>query len=247
MGRVTVAGGRPAMEVPKLEVPKEPVILASGLAVGSVVKLMENGVAAEYLVVNQGKPSNSSLYDDSCDGTWLLRKDCYESRLWHSSDVNDYQNSTIHSYLNSTFYDLFDAGAKAAIKQVKIPYVNGTGGSAVASGSSGLSAQIFLLSGYEVGWTTSTNSYFPIDGACLSYFSGTSATDSKRIAYLNGSAARWWLRSPFTSGTSRVWLVSTSGSCSSGNASSSLGIRPCVVVPKTAVFDEETLILKGVS
>lgn len=242
MGRVIMSG-----IVPKLEVPKEPVILASGLAVGSVVKLMENGVAAEYLVVNQGKPSNSSLYDDSCDGTWLLRKDCYESRLWHSSDVNDYQNSTIHSYLNSTFYDLFDAGAKAAIKQVKIPYVNGTGGSAVASGSSGLSAQIFLLSGYEVGWTTSTNSYFPIDGACLSYFSGTSATDSKRIAYLNGSATYWWLRSPYTRHTSSVWYVYTNGSYNNDLASNSNGIRPCVVVPKTAKFDEETLILKGVS
>ena len=44
-------------------------ILASDLAVGSSVYLMENGAAAEYLVVNQGVPSNSSLYDASCDGT----------------------------------------------------------------------------------------------------------------------------------------------------------------------------------
>lgn len=241
MGRVIMSG-----IVPKLVAPVTGV-LASTLSVGSVVKLMESGVAAEYLVVNQGKPSNSSLYDDSCDGTWLLRKDCYESRLWHSSDVNDYQNSTIHSYLNGTLLNLFDAGAKAAIKQVKIPYVNGTGGSAVASGSSGLSAKIFLLSGYEVGWTTSTSSYFPIDGACLSYFSGTSATDSKRIAYLNGSATRWWLRSPGTSNPYYVWFVLTGGNCNYGSASSSFGVRPCVVVPKTAVFDEETLILKGVS
>ena len=40
-------------------------ILASDLAVGSVVKLMEGGVATDYLVVNQGKTSGSSLYDRS--------------------------------------------------------------------------------------------------------------------------------------------------------------------------------------
>ena len=77
-------------------------ILASEIAVGSTVKLMENGVAAEYLVVHQGLPS--SMYDESCNGTWLLRKDCYESRQWHSSNSNIYASSTIHAYLNGDFF-----------------------------------------------------------------------------------------------------------------------------------------------
>ena len=85
-------------------------------------------------------------------------KDVYETRQWNSSNVNDYANSTIHSYLNSYFLAMFDSNIQNAIKQVKIPYVNGTGGSAVASGANGLSAKIFLLSGYEVGWTTSDSS-----------------------------------------------------------------------------------------
>ena len=42
------------------------------VAVGTVVKLKENGVAQDYLVVHQGLPS--SMYDASCNGTWLLRK-----------------------------------------------------------------------------------------------------------------------------------------------------------------------------
>lgn len=40
-------------------------------AVGSVVKIKENGTRVNYLVVHQGKPS--SIYDESCNGTWLLR------------------------------------------------------------------------------------------------------------------------------------------------------------------------------
>lgn len=223
-------------------------ILASDIAVGSSVYLMENGVAAEYLVVNQGKPSGSSLYDDSCDGLWLLRKDLYGSRKWHSSDRNNYEDSTIHSYLNRTFLGLFDSDIQAVVKQVKIPYVYGTGsGGFVASGANGLSAKIFLLSGYEVGWTQSTNSYFPIDGACLSYFSGTAATDSKRIGYLNGTLSVWWLRSPYTVNTGSAWYVNANGGYGSINCSNLYDIRPALVLPSTAVFDKETLILKGVA
>lgn len=49
-------------------------ILASDLAVGDIVKLTESGTPVEYIVVNQGIPENSGLYDSSCNGTWLLRK-----------------------------------------------------------------------------------------------------------------------------------------------------------------------------
>ena len=108
-------------------------VALSTKAVGSTVKLKVNGTAREFLVVHQGKPS--SLYDESCNGTWLLMKDCYESRQWHSSNSNSYKASTIHTYLNGTFLNLFDADIREVIKQVKIPYVNGTGNSAVASGS----------------------------------------------------------------------------------------------------------------
>ena len=44
-------------------------------AVGSIVKLKVGGTAKEFLVGHQGKPS--SMYDESCDGTWLLMKDSF--------------------------------------------------------------------------------------------------------------------------------------------------------------------------
>lgn len=246
MGKVIMSGIVPPLVAPITG------ILASDLAVGSVVKLMEGGVATEYLIVNQGKPSGSSLYDASCDGTWLLRKDLYESRAWHSSNSNSYKASTIHSYLNSTFLGLLDSDIQEVVKQVKIPYVNGTGsGGSVASGANGLSAKIFLLSGYEVGFTTSVSSYFPVDGAKLDYFESGSTSGgtnrAKRIAYLNGTATVWLLRSPSTSSTDYAWGVNTGGSYDAGYCSKSRGIRPALVLPSTAVFDEETLILKGVA
>ena len=207
-------------------------------AVGSIVKLKVNGTAKEFIVVHQGKPS--SLYDNSCDGTWLLMKDIYENRVWQSEDINKYESSDIHAYLNNTFLNLFDSNIKDAIKQVKIPYrKNGDSDGADLSGANGLSAKIFLLSSYEIGFTTSDNRYFPVDGAKLSYFeagTGSSALN-KRIAYLNGSAAHWWLRSPRTNYTSNVWYVSSSGFYGNRGASNSGGIRPALVLPPDMEVD----------
>lgn len=215
-------------------------VLLSTKAVGSTVKLKVNGTAKEFIVVHQGKPS--SLYDDSCNGTWLLMKDIYENRVWQSGNINKYESSDIHTYLNNTFLNLFESNIRDAIKQVKIPYrKNGGSGGTDQSGANGLSAKIFLLSGYEVGWTTSDYSYFPVDGAKLSYFesgTGTSA-NNKRIANLNGSAAYWWLRSPDTGFTNYVWYVHSNGSCGSGYASSSYGIRPALILPSTLLVSDD--------
>ena len=241
MGRVTVAGGNPRMKVPVTG------IQAGTLAVGSVVKLMEGGTAVEYLVVNQGIPSNSSLYDASCDGTWLLRKDIHSERQWNTSDANIYETSTINTWLNGDFFNSLGTTEQAVVKQVKIPYRRGGSGGSDQSGANGLSCKVFLLGGYEVGWTTSNNQYFPHDGAKLDYFTASSDGDSKRIAKLNGSATGWWLRSPYTGDTGIVCFVGGNGSYYFGNASISRGIRPAVILPSNALFDETTMLLKGVA
>lgn len=215
-------------------------VLLSTKAVGSTVKLKVNGTAKEFIVVHQGKPS--SLYDDSCNGTWLLMKDIYENRVWQSGNINKYESSDIHTYLNNTFLNLFDSNIKDAIKQVKIPYrKNGGSGGTNQSGANGLSCKIFLLSGYEVGWTSGDNQYFPQDGAKLSYFesgTGTSA-NNKRIANLNGSAAGWWLRSPNTYYTYTVWGVYSDGNYYYGSASGSGGIRPALILPSTLLVSDD--------
>ena len=201
-------------------------------AVGSTVKLKVNGTLRDFIVVHQGKPS--SIYDDSCNGTWLLMEDIYETRQWHSSNVNKLESSTIHSYLNSTFLGLFDDDIQSQIKQVKIPYrQNGGSGGTDRSGANGLSCKIFLLSGKEVGWDSSDNQYFPNDGAKLDYFldgTGTSA-NNKRIAYLNNSATNWWLRprtptSPATCGTSSPTAIATTTTLLSPMASAPLWYSP---------------------
>lgn len=215
----------------------------SDLEIGQTIKLNVNGTSRDWLVVHQGLPS--SLYDESCNGTWLLLKDIYENRTWHNTYKNKLESSDIHAYLNSTFLNLFDSNIKDAIKQVKIPYrKNGGEGGTNQSGANGLSTKIFLLSGYEAGWTTSDDShYFSVDGAKLSYFesgTGTSA-NNKRKAHFNGSISNWWLRSPMAGSTSGVIYVAINGYYGGNDAVKSSGIRPTIILPSDMLVTDDML------
>ena len=209
-------------------------------SVGSIVKLKENGAAVNYIVVHQGRPSSS--YDTSCDGTWLLRQDIAENRVWDSGNSNVLESSDIQSYLNGTWINRYDTDIRNAIKQVKIPYRQNGGSSGTdRNGANGLSCKIFLLSGREVGFTNNESSYFPNDGSKLDYFisGNTSSAQQRRVANLNGSATNWWLRSPYTSSTYYVWVVGSSGFYNGWYASDSYGVRPALVLPSTLLVSDD--------
>jgi hypothetical protein len=210
-------------------------------SVGSIVKLNVSGTATDFIVVHQGLPSSD--YDSSCDGTWLLMKDIYEKRAWDSSN-NNYANSDIHSYLNNTFINLFDSGIKSSIKSVKLPYTKGNGNSgSLITGSSGLSAQIFLLSATEVGYEATITQTLNIEGAVLDYFDGVE--DSVRIAYLSGSATAWFLRSPGLSSTDTAWSVYTSGRVTGNYVTVLKGIRPAMMLPTDLEVESDGTIVTG--
>ena len=194
-------------------------------AVGSIVKIKVNGAAKDFIIVHQGLPS--SAYDASCNGVWVVMKDIYTTSTFGNN--NSYKDSSIHSYLNSTFYNLIDSQIRAVIKQVKIPYTN----SGVQSGANGLSTKVFLLSGTEVGF--SGVSYMNTEGAKLSYFDSA----SKRVAYNGSSAAGWWLRSPNTYSSSFVWYVGSDGSSDYWYYNGAYGVRPAFVLPSSLVVSDD--------
>lgn len=204
----------------------------SAKAVRSTVKLNVNGAAKEFIIVHKGKPS--SMYDDSCDGVWLLMKDIYEMRQWNSNSELLYENSSIHSYLNSTFLNLFDANIRDAIKQVKIPYLKGGKGGSVQSGANGLSCKVFLLSGYELNF----RNIFPADGAGLDGFAESITNNSAYLATYNGTLTKWWLRSISTLQYSAAAGLGSGYSYNSDSVTKSYGIRPCIILPPTTLVDD---------
>lgn len=204
----------------------------SQLSVGDVVFAPVNGVQKEFIVVHQGIPS--SLYDSSCDGTWLLMKDCVAQDYWTTANVGtDYSKSNAHTYVSGTFLGMLSTELKNKIKTVKIPYY----GSSVQSGANGLSTQAFLLSARELGFNGGT--YMPKDGETLSYFNGASAAD--KIAYLNGTAVKWHTRTPWVRYSNPYsYFVTTTGSYDY-TAGLSAGIRPAFILDPETQYDPNTM------
>lgn len=202
------------------------------LAVGASVYVPVDGVLTEFLVVHQGNPS-TSYYKDA-DGTWLLTKDIYTKSEWCSTtQAKGYSSSTLNKYLKSDFLGLLSSDVQAAILTVRIPWINSSGSLQYGS-TNGLSATVFALSLKEVGASiTSTSSSVYKEGACLSYF--TNATAAIRLAYYQGTATAWWLRSSatFTSNI-RPYQVQVDGSTSTStnwaSASTAYGVRPAFIL-----------------
>lgn len=90
-------------------------------AVGSIIQLKENGKLVSFYVAKHN-------YENSLNGmgrTLVVRKDCYDTRQWHSSNVNAYASSAIDSWLNGTYKNLLDADIRGVIGTTKIKYTGG--------------------------------------------------------------------------------------------------------------------------
>ena len=216
--------------------------LLSQVAVGSIVKLNESGSPVNYIVVHQGNP-DTSLYDASCNGAWLLRQDIAENKPFNSSDYNNPADSDIMEYLNGDWLNRYNSDIQGAIKQVKIPYGEGNSNT-VFSGNQGMSCKPFLLSLREVGlW----GSRVVVDGVKLDYFLDGDDSDAnqRRIATLNGAATYWWSRTPTSSNITRVWDIATDGTNGVHVTTDPRGVRPACIMDgaTTYVLDDGTITL----
>lgn len=81
----------------------------------------------------------------------------------------------------------------------------------------------------------------------MAYFKGCAdnGSDSKRVAYLDGSATYWWLRSPSCSLSGSALYVGSYGDWSYASCSASRGIRPALVLPQKVLVDEEGNVIGG--
>lgn len=206
------------------------------VAVGTIVKLNESGDPVNYIVVQQGSPSN--LYYGFENVTCLLRQDIHSNKMWDDSD-NRYAQSSINSWLNGTFLNLFDSDIRAQIANVKIPHAASSSGQNVQTGINGLSTKAFLLSMTEVNLS---DEWAPVLGVTLSYFNG--ANNSKRIAKLNGAAKIWWSRSPDTFWDTKMRCIDSNGDITGNHeVTESYGARP--VIPLNSdifMLDDGTII-----
>lgn len=191
-------------------------------SVGSIVKLKENGVLVDFYVAKHD-------YENGLNGsgrTLVVRKDCYDTRQWHTSNVNAYATSAIDTWLNSTYKNLLDADIRGVIGTTKIKYTPGNGNTTVGT----LERAIFLLSVTELGRSAS---YANTEGTTLSIAS------SLQIAYLNGSAVVQWTRSPDSDGANGACCLGTSGGVFYNGCDNTRGSRPAFTLPSTLSVSDD--------
>lgn len=222
----------------------------SELSVGDSVYMNVNGTSTRFIVVQQGLPMNdygvNTAYDTSCDGTWLLMKNIYATKDFNNSYENDYANSSIHSYLNGQFLDLFDKNIQNLIKEVKIPYIDGCGDEVteISYGSLGLSTKIFLLSAREVGHY---NYMFATLGYVLNYFedgTGTIANNKRIASYIDdGTASTWITRTPSNQNNWQVVETQSDGGWKHFSSPYGRGIRPALILPHDTLVDSNLNVI----
>lgn len=195
---------------------------------GDIVKIPENGTSVEFYVAKHD-------YESELNGngrTLVVRKDCYDNRVWDSGNVNAYASSDLDSWFNGTYKNMLDADIRSLIGTTKIRYTPGNGNNTVGT----LERSIFALSLTELG---ESHPYANVEGSALPIAS------TLKIAYLNGNANTQWTRSPFTGSTSSAWYLGPDGGIYDYGLSSIVGSRPAFTLPSTTKFDPDTNIIIG--
>ena len=195
----------------------------SDYAEGDIIKLNEGGSPVEFYVSKHD-------YESGLNGagrTLVVRKDCYDNRVWDNGNVNAYASSDLDSWFNGTYKVLLDPSIQTAIGTTKFYYTPGNGNNTVGT----LERAVFALSATELGQSASR---FNVEGSALPIAS------TLKVAYLNGSATTQWTRSPNTDEANRAIFLRSNGSVGNLTCHNSAGSRPTFTLPSSLLFNPDT-------
>ena len=233
MGRVFYAGGKVGMEVPVGG------IALADLAEGSVVYLNESENPVEFYVACHN-------YESGLNGagrTLVVRKNVYSKQVWNSAySIYRYADSTVDTWLNEYYLGLFSEEVQNIIGTTTFYCVSSSTNSYASSTTDSLSRPCFLLSTVE------------LCGGSNKFKEGSAISTNAllRDTQYNGSFVNLWTRTIYSTDTSgspsaAMCVTNINGGYGSTYVTSPLGVQPAFTLPSTALFDPNTLILKGVS
>lgn len=196
------------------------------LAVGTVIKLNENGSPAKFYVAKHDYESKLNRNGR----TLVVRKDCYDMRAFSSSN-NAFSGSSMDTWLNGPYKGLLDAEVQDAMGRTAFYYTPGKGNNTVSV----LNRAVFLLSATELGTSGSTGN---TEGTALS----SAVCSQLAIAYRNGSAVTQWTRTPSTRYNGYVIHLNTEGGPRINYFSESSGSRPVFTLPASFKLTDDMLV-----
>lgn len=181
---------------------------------GDIIQLNEGGVPVDFYVAKHD-------YESALNGagrTLVVRKDVYDQRQWHSSNVNAWASCTMRSWLNGDYKALLGPEIQEAMGTTTYRYTPGNGNTSVSTRSDA----VFLLSATELG---KSESWFNVEGSALPIAS------TLQVAYRNGSATTQWTRSPHTNYTVSAIYLYSNGFVNYYYCTFTNGSRPTFTLP----------------
>lgn len=158
--------------------------LLSNLAIGSLVKLNENGQAKKFIVLDKDHYGTGT-------GVTLIRKDSFTPTAWNAASTS-YQNHYMGCTLDNICDGIWPLKLDPEIREcmVPVPIV-------VAEGNGVTTLHTIYRKGFALSCTEVGVSGWQTEGKLFSYFSD----NNKRICYVDETscATRWGLRSPRSS------------------------------------------------
>lgn len=177
-----------------------------------IIRLKESSADIPYIVL-QHNYNNSGR-------TLVMRKDLDSTKLaWHTaSGAISFSASSMYTNLCSFVTNRFSTTMQELIATTPVQ--------CVVSNSDGtlvdVDLQAFLLSATELGNTDTT---YKTEGTAIPYFDSA----AKRIAYLNGTAAIWQTRTPYSNANSVG--VAANGNFNDYTKTTTYGPRICFTLP----------------
>lgn len=195
---------------------------------GSIIKLKENGTLVDFYVAKHD-------YESGLNGagrTLVVRKDCYDNRVWDNGNVNAYASSDLDAWFNSTYKNMLEATIRSLIGTTKIRYTPGNGNNTVGT----LERSVFALSLTELG---ESHTYANVEGSALPIAS------TLKIAYLNGNANTQWTRSPFTYDADSAWWLNSGGGIDYNFCNYTSGSRPAFTLPSSLYVSDDGSVFQN--
>ena len=177
-----------------------------------------------FNVIDWGSTSGRAAANAYLDGTNA------DALTWYPSNKGGYITAVGLLNVLHTIYEGLPIQLKRAIKTVRKAFniprqyrsIAATGGTESDSSTTGYIAQkLFHLSATENG-----SGSYGTEGSAYTYLN----SNARRIRYYNGTAAAYWLRTPYPS-TSSYWVrVNDDGGIGGINANDSRGVAPAFCI-----------------
>lgn len=198
-------------------------------AVGSIVKIKENGNLVDFYVAKHD-------YESGLNGsgrTLVVRKDVYDKRQWNtSSGLNVWASCHMRYWLNNIYLKMLDPNIQAVLPITTYYYTSGGSVNTVTTRSDA----VFLLSLTELG---RSESWINVEGSVLPIVS------KLKIAYLDGVATSQWTRSPNTNNDEMVHYLASNGGYGIANCPDTHGSRPAFTLPYNLYVGDDGSVFRN--